>query len=86
MPHNDWSKSFTTQFQNWPGGIYQIIFQHPMTTVPRKPWGDAEEWLDRWADERRGGGPVPAHWAGLGEWRALWADPVAGGVWRGLGR
>ena len=30
-----------------------------MTTVFRKPWGDEEELLARWADERRGGGTFP---------------------------
>jgi hypothetical protein len=30
-----------------------VLFQRPMTTVFRKPWGDEEELLARWADERR---------------------------------
>jgi hypothetical protein len=36
-----------------------VLFQRPMTTVLRKPWGDEEEMLARWAEERRGGGTFP---------------------------
>ena len=35
-----------------------VLFQRPMTTVFRKPWGDEEELLARWADERCGRGDL----------------------------
>ena len=35
-----------------------VLFQRPMTTVLRQPWGDEEELLARWADERCGRGDL----------------------------
>jgi hypothetical protein len=62
-----------------------VLFPRPMTTVFRKPWGDEEELLARWADERRDGDVSRPAGPGWGNGWPFGPTRWARGVWSGPG-